>query len=593
MKLERLSLLALLTLSKVLACEFKPDEDVIVEEDDDEDIDDVFLVLPKIENWEYVPEDKCAVAIESGEEVESRLFSWSISSLLGGFFQPGTSPAVKKSESLPSLDVADLNIRELARVLNCEPDQLMEMNLDNLKSLATFASSPSANVLSRLTDIGDLALFELYFKENMALILSEVKTTRDFHAVIFNCIKIKSMNSFFNITITPKFPLNGPQVVVFSAMYGSIRILKFILDQKESVNHNDYDWTWKNIDGSSDIMLNFGKDPLSAALFLAALKTISNDHLNCLLLLIEANVNLEANNYYLLKESAVQPNLDSFIMILDHTTSPIPISIMNEILLLAIKNNNEVLVNHLITLNYAFNVLTHVHLIPAISTNNPSLFHTILALIKVRDFDRSVLIHAADSGNDEIFLAIAKLSRREIVLNLLFSLISNARYHRHVSLIHDNVALSTGMCSQVLMQAIRIGSGEFVDMFLSPKVAFKAAFSIALESNNMAVIEPFFAKFKDSELLVSSEKKLTTLMNTLFELKAWNSLHVLVSKFFNVREFPRHLFLAMIMETDQVEIAKTASTFGVAFPQCTINDIPNVKMREFVLSQTSTTSRRK
>ena len=35
--------------------------------------------------------------------------------------------------------------------------------------------------------------------------------------------------------LEPKFPLNGPQAVVFASMYGSHEILKFVLEQVDTL----------------------------------------------------------------------------------------------------------------------------------------------------------------------------------------------------------------------------------------------------------------------------------------------------------------------------------------------------------------------
>ena len=591
MKLRLLSLLALLGYRKVLASEFELTQEQEIDEDD------TVLISPeeiKIEIWEYIPSDKGTFKEEPISETEASSFNWSFASFLGNFFHSAPSPAVKKVESFPALADADLDIELLAGQLNCKPDQLIQMDLNNLKRLATFASLPRVEILGNLADIGDRALFELFFLENARSIMSGVTNNREFHGVVFNCIKMNSLTSFFNVMLEPKFPLNGPQAVVFASMYGSHEILKFVLEQ---VNSPDYDWSWRSIDGSSGYMLAFGTEPHSAAVFLGAIKAIQHGHIKCLEVLIEAKVDLTSKDYLLLKEAAKQPILEIFSFIYGSISS-IPDQVMTDVLAIAIQANNEILVSHLLTLEYNYNVLVNVHLMAAISTKNPVLFGNILALIKTPQIDGHVLNQAAASGNEEIFVALIKISRPEHVLSALCNCILKEEYRHFVPLICDDVSLNAEMITQGLVHSIRIGSVEFVNIFLkkavSSKVPVKSAFIAAMESDNREIIQAFYVKYeRDSELLNTTGKSLNALMEKLFERKFWNSLHEFVIRFFLSDQFPRQLLLAMIMDTDQVEIARTIASYGVSFPQYAASDIKDEMMREFVHSHSSKNKLRK
>ena len=589
MKLRLLSLLALLGCRKVLASEF----DLTQEQEIDED--DAVLISPeevKIEIWEYIPSERGVEEPISGTEASP--FNWSLASILGNFFYSAPSPAVKKVESLPALAEADLNIEQLAGQLNCKPDQLMHMDLNTLKRLATFTSLPHVEILGKLADIGDLALFELFFLENARSIMSGVTTNREFHAVVFNCIKMNSLTSFFNVMLEPKFPLNGPQAVLFASMYGSHEILRFVLEQVDSP---DYDWSWRSIDGSSGYMLAFGTEPHSAAVFLGAIKAIKHGHIKCLEVLIEAKVDPTSKDYLLLKETAKQPIFEIFSLIYGSISS-IPVQDMTDVLAIAIQANNEILVSHLLTLEYNYNIVVNVHLMAAISTKNPVLFGTILSLITTPHIDGNVLNQAAASGNEEIFVALIKLSKREFILIALCNCILNEQYHHFVPLICDAVTLNAEMITQGLVHSIRVGSVEFVNIFLkkaiSSEVPVKSAFIAAMESDNRNIIQSFYVKYEnDSDLLNTTGKSLNALMEKLFERKAWNSLHEFVIRFFLSEQFPRQLLLAMIMDTDQIEIARTIASYGVTFPHYAASDIKDEKMREFVLSHSSKNKSRK
>ena len=583
MKLKVLSLLSVLTFHQVLASEFECGDI------DDENV----LISLKMGMWEYVPADSIPEVTEAPVPVETEYFSFQklvMSYSFDHFFKPVTASPMKKSSSAPLLEYPDLNINDLASKLNCQPAQLAEIDVENLKAISACVSQSRLAILEQLTNLGDIALFELFFIENAASIISSINTASEFNEVIICCIKMNSMVSFFNIMINPKFPLNGPRAVVSASAYGSVDILKFVLEEKNSV---DFDWTWKHIDGSDGYMFEFGTDPLSAALFLGAHKAIIHGHRNCLSILIEANVQLDAKKFFLLKEAATQNNLDIFVDIYNRLPN-ISLQTMNEVVIITLKNNTEALFNYILTLNYALSFQANLHLDLAFSTKNPSLVKTLTALIPSLQINILVLNRAFASESDEIFVTVAKAANAGVALDTMLMYILNERYHHHAMLIKSNVALTSEIISRALANSVHVNSVDFIRKFLSePKctvIAVKPGFLAALDSNSAALIDPFYEKFQSNDLLILRIKPITNLIERLFEKNAWISIKILVQKYFNAPEFPRHLFMAMIMETEQAEIASIAMSLGGIFPQGKIADVKNSEILSMALSQTAPSS---
>ena len=93
---------------------------------------------------------------------------------------------------------------------------------------------------------------------------------------------------------------------------------------------------------------------------------------------------------------------------------------------------------------------------------------------------------AAASGNEEIFVALIKLSKRKFILIALCNCILNEQYHHFVPLIYDNVPLNAEMITQGLFILFVSDLFEFVNIFLkkaiSSEVSVKSAFIAAMES---------------------------------------------------------------------------------------------------------------
>lgn len=610
MKLQVITLLALITCHKVLASEAiatggsAASEDFLIYDEEDEDSEYVVPLPAKIEIWEYVPLEKDALKdadpnpmVSPAVEEEAVPTQWSIMTYLGSFFQPGASSPFKKSESLPLIEASEVNLAEMAANFNCQTSQLAKIKPITLERINPHISSSSSRVsiLNLIARHRDNDLFELFYTENAALIMSEVKTQNEFHDVVFNCIKMDNINAFFNVMISPKFPLNGPQAIILASVHGSIKILEFILQQRDVA---DYQWVWKHLDGSDGYMLFFGPDPLSAALFFGALKTIQNKNLDCLQVLIGANVDLVFKNYELLKEAANQGNLDIFTTVHSSITTSIPDSIMNDVLLIAIKKNDGIMVNYLLALQYDYRIKFQQHLLSAIPTKNPVLVEAIMHLVPAvltEEINSNILNVAADSGNVDIFLSLVKVSSSEVILSALCSCILNERYHQYVPLIGTVVKLTSDQVSQALIHSVRIGSDDFVELFLSESkctvITAKPAFMAAMESNCRGILLCLFTyKFKKAELLNMRPKNLTAVIEKLFENQAWESLSFFVENFLDAPDFPKYLFMAIIMETDQVKIAQQAVEFGFVFPQSKLADVKNARMRDLVLSQASVNS---
>ena len=154
--------------------------------------------------------------------------------------------------------------------------------------------------------------------------------------------------------------------------------------------------------------------------------------------------------------------------------------------------------------------------------------------------------------------------------------------------------LTSEIISRALANSVHVNSVDFIRKFLSePKctvIAVKPGFLAALDSNSAALIDPFYEKFQSNDLLILRIKPITNLIERLFEKNAWISIKILVQKYFNAPEFPRHLFMAMIMETEQAEIASIAMSLGGIFPQGKIADVKNSEILSMALSQTAPSS---
>lgn len=556
--------------------------------EDDENYNDL-PNLPQVELWECVRPEINDFEIEI-PSVETSSFNWSILSFLGTFLTPYTpikqvSPSPYEAEIA---SVADADLDSMASVINCDKALLKNYDVTIKKRVIQMKNmSKTTLILNHLAEIGDKSLFELFVDSNFSFILSETVTSRDFHNVIFDCIKIGSMNSLVNIMLHNKFPLNAPQAVVVASMNGSHEILQSILDQKNNLN---YVWEWKSFDGGNGFMLDFGCDPFSAALFLGSLKAISENHLNCLRILVSIGVDISFKDYILLKKAASVDGCEAFKLLMTNiNVINVPDSVMNEVLLLAINNKNEVLVKYLFTLDYAYVITIQNHLVSAINSSNKNLFDLIFARVSQSELNNQILSQAASVGNTEIFVSLLKGSGKELVVSALCSCIANENLQHFVTEIVKNISLTSEVIAQALLHSVKARSLSLVKLFLNNEGCVSsiipASFIEALMTNDVEIPVEFFKKFNRNDLI--KPNLISKTVSKLFEIEAWNSLKLFVKNYASFQDFPKTNFVSKIVLTDQVEIARIAAEKGVHFPKTELIKIRNEEMRTFVMHMIS------
>ncbi len=316
--------------------------------------DEIYLVPQDVDIWDFVHDSAIkSIGEETVVEIEtSKPDSWSIFSFLSPFLTSSATP-IKKSSSTPDIGVSQTSLKDsdatyIASILNCEIGDLRGFDILSLQRVVSFKDLKKSVLLANLADLGDWALFEMFFDRNLAIILTEINCSRDFHNVVFSCIKIKSLNCFFNVihNCSCKYALNAPQATVVASIFGCADILKHILENQES---NDYLWEWKHFDGGNGFMLKFGTDPFSASLLLGSINTIIGGHMECLNILAANGLDVSYNNYLLLKEAAPYCNVEMFQLICGRTELRIPIPVMKEILLKTISYGNEQLVEFILS----------------------------------------------------------------------------------------------------------------------------------------------------------------------------------------------------------------------------------------------------
>lgn len=580
----KLSLIALLL--PILASAASFDANVDNEESGE---DEIFLVPHQVDIWEYVPDKSEFVEYGSSVVLEQpSSISWSILSFLGSFLTSPASP-IKKSDSNPGIGSHETVLKEsdvalIASILNCDEAIVRGLEITSLQRVPSFKGMKKFAILSHLTELGDEQLFEVFFEANLATILTEITSSREFHTVVFNCIKIKSFNSFFNAMHNRgrKYALNAPQAVIIASMVGCEEILQFVLNQQES---SDFLWEWKSFDGGDGFMLNFGNTPLSAALFTGGVKAMSGGHMNCFNLLINKGLDVTFNDFSILKEAAANSNIE-FFHTLFYTVSNIPSSTLREILLIAISHNNENLVENLLKSKLKLNLQVHEHLSAALSSRNERIVNLILSSVNLDGIDSKILMQAASVGNENNFIALLKVAKPDVILSSLCNCIFNTNYNHFVPRIIAEIELSPEMISLALVHAVRVSSIDFVRAFLEHKscngVSVKAGFSEALNSNDAQVLNQFFTftKFNQSSLI--RPRDISSALDVMFELKAWRTLRLFIEKFYTLPEFPKHKFVAMILETDQVDIVKFIAQHGAPFSKTLLAQVTNSEIHEFV-----------
>ena len=480
--------------------------------------------------------------------------------------------------------VSEAELDAMSSILNCERSLLRDVDCSIKENIIAMNSMSKSEILSRLAEIGNKSLFKMFVDLNMPFLLSEATTSREFHTIIFNCIKIDSTKSFTSIMSNAKFSLNGPQAIVAACMNGSRRILQFMMRQKDD---SQYSWEWKNFDGGSGYMLDFGRDPLSAALFLGTLNAISEGHLECLMILVANGVNISFKDYMLIKNAASVQGTEPFKIL--HCDVTVPDSAINEVLLLAIKNNNDSLVEYLLSLHYAYQVTVQSHLVYAINSNNDRLFDFIFERVNHEQLTIVILSQAASVGNAYILISLLKVSSKELVVSALCSFIANESLQHFVPIIASNIILNSDIVSKALLHSVKASSLPMVKIFLNaetcnPSIA-TASFIEALMMDNAEILNEFFGKFVHLELL--PQNRVSKTLSKLIEIKAWNSLKLFVKYYFSSDGFPKVKFISKIILTDQVEIANIAAKNGAKFPQSELFNIHDKNMRVFVMSMIS------
>lgn len=552
-------------------------EDEVYDDEDYVNLPD----LPQVELWDLVRPEADSVDVEIIAP-EASPFAWSILSYLGSFLSPVsllknvTPPPI--GAEVESFSEAELDT--MATILNCDRSNLRTIDASIKKRILAMRNISASEILSHLAEIGNKSLFEMFVDANMPFILTEATSSRDLHAIIFNCIKIDSIYSFANIMLETKFSLNGPQAIVVASMNGSHEILQFMIDQKDN---SDYAWEWRSFDGGNGFMFDFGKDPLSAALFLGALKAISGSHLECLRILVANGVDISFKDYILLKDAVSVQGTKTFEILFND--SLVPNSTMNEVLLLAINNSNVSLVEYLLSLNYTYQIMIQSHLVFAINSNNQRLFDVIFERVNPEQLNSQVLSLAASVGNAEIFISLLKASRNELIVSALCSCIANENLQHYVPIIASSIKLNSDIVAQALLHSVKARSLSLVKLILneescSPSIA-SPSFIEALMIDNVEMSIEFLGKFQPSALI--SQNILSKTLSKLFEIMAWKSLKLFVECYFSSPGFPKAKFISQLILTNQVEIAKIAAEKGANFPKSELIYVRDEEMRAFVM----------
>ena len=334
------------------------------------------------------------------------------------------------SEHFSIIQYSDSKTEELAKIFKCSPVDLSAFDADKLEKIYSFKFSSYLQMIIQLEEMQDCALFDLFFMRNFDKILSVVTNPHELHDIILSCIKIDSVESFNHWILNSMSIFNVPIAVVYAAKFGCTKILQFILLNKMDFPHFQYEneeylklnlvshVSLSNIYeeelGLNSELDNFYRmeysfNHLLGSLFFGALQAIRYSQFECLNLFIKKQEKPSYQNYLLLKESTNNPNLIFFTFIYESIEEPIPESFMKDLLIVAVKNDNEAVVNYLLSLNYKYKVNVNSHLIPAIENKNPSLVKTILELIPFKHIRSNILNCAILSQNDEIFnLLLAK-----------------------------------------------------------------------------------------------------------------------------------------------------------------------------------------
>lgn len=331
-------------------------------------------------------------------------------------------------------------------------------------------------------------------------------------------------------------------------------------------------------------MLDFGKSPFEAALFLGSFKAISGNHLDCLKILKNYGPNVSFKDFLLLKKSATECIDSSAFEILSYDIV-IPESVMHEILIMAINSKNESLVNHILSLNRTYNLEIQTHLIPAIISQNKRIFEMISSNFESFKPTNEILSIAASAGSAEIFVELVKISDNDLILTALGNCISNTSLQHYVPLIIENIILSAEMISHGLIHSVKVRSSDLVKIFVANDgcvaTMVHSSFLGALLSNDTELFGPFFSKFNASDLIKSCDISRTA--TTLIGIKAWKALKIYVENYLTNPNFPKTKFMSLIIKTDQVELAKYVVNQGGRISQSELINVTNKEMREFVM----------
>lgn len=535
--------------------------------------------------WEYIKTD--SEGLNKASISNSSESSWLCWASIGISWMSQTSSSQKPQS-------ADLKVSELASVFNCKSKLINQMNIDNLKVFGSFHANSHKDCLLKLIEIGDRDLFELYFRGNSDQIFNESSCSNDIYELIILCIKINSLKSFITTIINQTtVSVNGPEVIVLAGIYGSSDILQHVITENECL---DYDWEWRNSNNISGSLSEYGIDSFSASIFLSAIKSIENDHLSCLNILINSNLNTSCNNFQLLTCAAKSNKIKFFEIIYNSTKlclGPSSNDIMNRILQISIQSNNEELTIHLLSLNHDYNLLAKDHCIAGINTKNWNILNLLLSKISLKNLKASVLLDCAiSSENDEIFVLIIKHLTDDYELsNLLIQYMNDSKYHPFVPLIIENRSLTFYAILTGLITSVRIESVLFMELLLGKPECMasdvRSGFLTALDSNNSHLILPFMVKFRDPRdlLLLEFNSDFPNLIEYLFRTKRWNSLEILTENFFQFPIFPRNIFMQKLLETDQVSLALTALRLGGIFPKGALLKCKYENMRQLLINE--------
>lgn len=553
-----------------------------IDNDNDNEMD--YVNLPEVELWEVtlkalpIPEIK----------TEPKDMGWSISSFLGPFlFSTSSKIPSSSSDILTTSSITESEAVEFASLLKCSTRQLSSIEESTLRmlNLKDLSNASRLEIISKISKLGHIRLFELYAENNLSNILSELKNSRDYHALIFSSIEAKSLNIFFTIINKQIFILNAPQALVFAAMSNSQDILKFIIENNSNSN-TDFEWVWNASDRKEGFMNSFGPDPFSAALSLGASRCIQAENLDCLNLIISSGLDVTYREYWLLKESAVCKNCRMFEVLSQACAETIPKSILNLVLIQAVKSENLSLIECVLNFDVNLNLDTGTGstLIDAINTNNLKIFEAVFSRISHNEINAKVLNTSAEVGNFEIFVALIKVATSDLVLTAVCSCIANIKYQHLIPFILENAQLSTDIMAQGLTNSVKIGSKDLVFLFLQKNECTRensaSAFKEALLFDNYEITYAIVAKFGATFLI--QKISVPKILDILFNCKAWNSLTILAEYFFELPSFHKQTFISKIILTDKVNIAKIAAKKGARFCYSELINVSDTEMRTFV-----------